>query len=320
MNSIKKKYAGKLIACAAFLFALPNPSQAQTGHQQIFILGDSVSDAGNRYLMTGESTKSPYPLVPTYPYNMGGFHYSNGKTWAERIAQDLNDVSGGKASRAAPGKNGNYAHGGARGRNNVDHPSPDSLEQAMTLVVDYNGAPPDALYVVQFGGNDVRDALEAAQSDQSLATSFGILFNAVYEVQGTINSLYAAGARNFLVANSPDLANTPAINLSGPVAGFLTGIFVGTYNGELENRLIELETKPGIVIHRFNMFDFTNKLVSNPGDYGLTNVTSPCLNFLVESGGKCDNPEDYLFWDGLHPTAVGHRAIAKAALAALNGN
>ncbi len=307
------------MACGAIFAACPGLAYAEAGYKEIFILGDSVSDSGNRYLMTGETTKSPYPLIPTYPYAMGGHHYSNGKTWAERIAQELNDVSGGKASLANPGKNGNYAYGGARGRTNPDHPSPDGYEQAQTLLLDNGGASPDALYVIQFGGNDVRDALDAAKSDASLATSFGILFGAVYEVKATINLLYAAGARHFMIANSPNLANAPAVSLAPPIVGFLTGIFVGTYNGELENRLLELEANPGIVLHRFDMYGFTNELVSNPGEYGLTNVASPCLNFLAETGGKCENPEQYLFWDGFHPTAAAHRAIAAAAMKVLNG-
>lgn len=315
----RKQNAYTLLACVVFLFALPGLSQAQTGYEDVFIFGDSVSDSGNIYLMTGQTTKSPYPLVPTFPYTIGGHHYSNGKTWAEQITKGLGDATGGKASRADPGKNGNYAHGGARGRNNSLHPSPDSLEQAQMLIADYNGAPSDALYVVQFGGNDVRDALDAARGDPTLGTSFAILFTAAAEVQATIQTLYDAGARNFLIANSPNLANTPAVNLMG--ASFITGIFVGTYNGELEGRLIALqETNADIVISRFDMYEFTNELVANPGDYGLTNVTAPCLNFLVENGGKCENPDDYLFWDGLHPTAIAHRAIAEAALSGLNGN
>lgn len=317
INMQKNAYA--VLACVVSLFALPGLSQAQTGYEDVFIFGDSVSDSGNIYLMTGLTTKSPYPLVPTYPYTIGGHHYSNGKTWVETFAKGLNDATGGKASRANPGKNGNYAHGGARGRNNTLHPSPDSLEQAQMFIADYNGAPSDALYVVQFGGNDVRDALGAAQDDPSLDASLGILFAAADEVGATIQTLYNAGARNFLVANSPNLANAPAIRFQDEVIGFLTGLFVGTYNGVLEGNLLALQANPDIVIHRFNMYEFTNELVDNPGNFGLTNVTAPCLNFLVESGGKCENPEGYLFWDGLHPTAVAHKAIAEAALSGLNG-
>lgn len=320
MDIQRKKVARSLLASLVLLLALPGLSQAQTEYEDVFIFGDSVSDSGNRYLMTGLTTTSPYVLVPTYPYAMGGHHYSNGETWAEHLAKNLQDTTGGKASLANPGKNGNYAYGGARGRNNVEHESPDSQEQAEKMIADYNGAPSGALYVIQFGGNDVRDALAAAQVDQSLATSFGILLQATYEVQGAIQTLYNAGARNFLIANSPNLVNAPAVSLQGGITAILTGIFVGTYNGQLENRMSELSGNPGIDVQLFNMYDFTNELVNNAETYGLTNVTAPCLNFVVASGGKCENPEGYLFWDGFHPTKVAHKAIAEAAVSGLDGN
>lgn len=283
----------------------------------VFVFGDSLSDAGNIHLLTGQTTKSPYPLVPTYPYTIGGFHYTNGKTWAERFAQRVGDVNGGKASRAHPGKNGNYAHGGGRGRNNALHPSPDSLEQAQSMIADFGGAPADGLYVVQFGGNDIRDAIAAiganADGSPNLSTSFAILYGAGAEVAGSIQALYAAGARHFLVANAPNVANAPAVTLQGAQAQYITGIFTATFNGVLEGYLQALEVLPGIRIDRLDMYGFTNELVADPGDYGLADVTSPCLNFLVDSGGKCDEPESYMFWDGMHPTAVVHDMLADLA-------
>jgi len=37
----------------------------------------------------------------------------------------------------------------------------------------------------------------------------------------------------------------------------------------------------------------------------------------MKSGAKCDDPEDRLFWDGVHPTAQGHEELSKFAAAAL---
>ena len=39
------------------------------------------------------------------------------------------------------------------------------------------------------------------------------------------------------------------------------------------------------------------------------NVTNACFN----GTSVCSNPDSYLFWDGIHPTAAGHRLIADAA-------
>ena len=322
MNAIKGLSTCILHVCAVLLFGLPGISHAQTGYGDVFIFGDSLSDAGNIYLLTGESSKAPYALVPTFPYTIGGHHYSNGKTWAEKLAQNLSDGTGGQASRANPGKNGNYAHGGGRARNNTMHPAPDSLDQVDMFIGDYGTASADALYVVQFGGNDLRDALAAVTFDSNgnldLSGSFAIIFAAVGELQWTIQRLYDEGARNFLVANAPNLVHTPAVKLAG--AELLAGFFTATYNGGLEGRLLALEANPGITIYRLSISDFTDDVVANPGDFGLSNVVAPCLNFLVESGGKCENPEDYLFWDGLHPTKAAHKQLADRALDVLNGS
>jgi len=305
------------ITCAILLISSPAVSYAQADFDDVFIFGDSLSDGGNMYELTGETSKAPYAVVPTRPYAIGGHHFSNGKTWAERLAQSLNDNSGGKASLRGPGRNGNYAFSGARARSGSGHSSPDSNTQILTYLGDYGSASPDALYVLQFGGNDLRDTLIAAQTDVNVA--FFIMQSAVQQIAADIQMLYAAGARNFLVANAPNLAHVPAIKLSG--ASGPAGFFTGLYNGGLEGGLQQLELGiPDINIYRLDMAGFIDDVVANPGDFGLVDTDFPCLTFFTESDAKCDNPEERLFWDGLHPTAAGHNALSAVALAAVNGD
>ena len=306
-----------LITCAFLLIGLPAVGYAQGDFDEVFIFGDSLSDAGNIYQLTGETSKAPYAAVPTRPYAIGGHHFSNGKTWAERLAQNLKDNSGGKASLQNRGKNGNYAFGGARARSGSGNSSPDSGTQILMYLGDYGSASADALYVVQFGGNDLRDALFAAQSDVNVA--FFIIQTAVQDLVANIGTLYAKGARNFLVANSPNLAHAPAVKFSG--ASGVAGLFTSLYNGGLEGALQQLEAGiQDINIYRLDMAGFTDDVVANPGDFGLTDTDFPCLIFFTESDAKCDNPEERLFWDGLHPTAAAHNALSVVATAVLNGN
>ena len=49
-----------------------------------------------------------------FPYEIGGFQFSNGKVWARIMARELETNRSGKASLFNPGKNGNYAIGGAK--------------------------------------------------------------------------------------------------------------------------------------------------------------------------------------------------------------
>lgn len=44
--------------------------------------------------------------------------------------------------------------------------------------------------------------------------------------------------------------------------------------------------------------------------YGFTNVTDPCFDQATSS--VCANPNSYLFWDGVHPTAHGAEIIGDA--------
>jgi outer membrane lipase/esterase len=66
-----------------------------------------------------------------------------------------------------------------------------------------------------------------------------------------------------------------------------------------------------------------DQAVAHPGQFGLTNVTTPVWT------GDFENPfsghfnatgaaqDKYLFFDHLHPTETGHLALASLALAAL---
>lgn len=309
MNRDKLYKGFAVYLCALMLVVLPAISQADDDFERIFIFGDSLSDAGNVFELTGNVSTAPYLVVPAAPYDIGGHHFSNGKTWAERFAADMNNNKGGKASLKKPGKNGNYAFGGARARAGTGG-SPDATTQVGMYLGDYGVARADALYVIQFGGNDLRDALVAAASDPNAA--IGIIQAAIGDLALNIQALYAAGARNFLVANAPNLAHAPAVKLAGisGVAGFFTGI----YNGGLEGGLQQLELfLPDIEIYRLDMAAFTDAVVANPGAFGLSVTDAPCLSFFTEMGAICDDPGEYLFWDGLHPTAAAHKELAEYA-------
>ncbi|QSJ14523.1 hypothetical protein JYQ62_21710 [Nostoc sp. UHCC 0702] len=54
--------------------------------------------------------------------------------------------------------------------------------------------------------------------------------------------------------------------------------------------------------------------IDKPEKFGLTNVTKACVSNLA----TCDNPNKFLFWDGIHPTTAAHRILAEAALKALS--
>ena len=97
-------------------------------------------------------------VVPSAPYARGGHHLSNGPTWIEQLAQPLGlSRSVNPAFRGSNPFAMNFAVGTARARNDFTNPSLSLLVSAF-LQKTGGVAQADALYVIQIGANDVRDA------------------------------------------------------------------------------------------------------------------------------------------------------------------
>lgn len=199
-----------------------------------------------------------------------GCRLSNGPVWAEVFAEGL-----GLSADTAYGGGTNYAIGGQR--------TDDVLNGQVPTFLFNNGfvADSDALYVLWAGGNDY------LQGEPPGST------NPTASVENVINSilgLSAAGAMDFLIPNLPILDP-----------------WAFQFNAELQNALDQLI---GLNIIQFDAFSLFLDMVTNPGDYGFTNATDPCLTDM----SLCANPDEYLLWDTVHPTAAGHAIIAAAAL------
>jgi hypothetical protein len=89
---------------------------------------------------------------------------------------------------------------------------PSLPEQVATFLSDLGGsAPASALYVVEIGGNDLRDALVAGLSGGAPAAQ-AVIQAALESVSDNLVQLYIAGARDFLIWSAPDIGLAPAIN------------------------------------------------------------------------------------------------------------
>jgi phospholipase/lecithinase/hemolysin len=299
-------------AIGLFIVALFTASAAQADdHRRIVAFGDSLSDPGNAFVLTMNVSLPPFQLIPDAPYARGGMHFSNGPTWVEQLGDALDaERSVGPALRK-PLVFSNYAVGGARAR---VHGPFDLTTQVDLFLRDFgNNAPSDALYVVYFGSNDVRDALgQLANPTDSMAT----LEAAVLALQNNLLRLYAAGARHFLVPNVPDLALVPAVSMQGPMAQGAANWLASSFNSGLETVLSGLGNA-GLQITRLDVFGLIDAAVAAPANYGLSNVTQPCIAVGVTVHPYCPDPDHYLFWDGIHPTRAAHAIIAWRAAVAL---
>lgn len=305
-----------MFAVGVFLFmALAAGAAAAGQYQRLIVFGDSLSDPGNAFVLVNRVSVPPFELIPDAPYARGGLHFSNGSTWVEQLAADLHlEASVGPALRA-PGVFSNYAVGAARAR-------PGALDDLGSQVVSFLGAfggaaPPEALYVVFIGSNDLRDALVALGMDPSGNTSFAYLNAALGAINDNLTALASAGARQFLVANMPDVGLTPAVRVQGPAAQAAALTLVTAFNNGLEAILGGLEANTPAHIARFDVFGILNQVVADPAAAGLADAMDSCITPDIRVGAFCAQPDGFLFWDGIHPTRAGHAILAQRAEAVL---
>lgn len=305
-----------LVACAALGFATTVAADRSGEGTRLVVFGDSMSDPGNAFVLLREAEVPPFDLVPDAPYARGGLHFSNGETWVEQLAALLEGRLSAGPALVQPQVFSNYAVGGARARS---YGAFELGTQVQLYLADAGGsAPADALYVVFVGGNDVRDALSALVADPGGATSTVILQQALGAIHRNLAALYGAGARNFLVANVPDLALLPAVRLQGPAAQGAARTLTGNFNAGLAAVLAGLEADPGVHLVRLDVYSILGEVVAAPATVGLTEVEQPCITPGTNARPFCAHPDEYLFWDGIHPTRAGHRILAQQAKSAID--
>jgi phospholipase/lecithinase/hemolysin len=108
---------------------------------------------------------------------------------------------------------------------------------------------------------------------------------------------------------------TPAIRLldqMSPGAAQLATGLSQSFNAGLGGVLTDLSALPGIRISRFDAYALLTGIVADPQSYGLTNAREACVMPSAEPF-FCQAPDDYLFWDGIHPTRAAHTIVAQAA-------
>jgi len=268
----------RLLASLSLLFVLTFGAAPALSYTDTFVFGDSLSDSGAFDHLLGGA------FCPPAPY--AGCRFSNGPTWAENVATAL----GNSADTAyAPGGGTNYAIGGERSDELFASGSAINGGQIPNFSTDVGGvADPNALYIIWAGGNNFLQNSPPGTFDPAAAAT---------DIVQAVSDLSVLGAQNFLVANLP--INDP---------------WAFAFNATLSGGLATLGTaNPTLDIIEFDTLSVLLGATLNPAAYGLTNVLDPC--FDEGAGTVCANPNEYLLWDTVHPTARGHEILSDAALA-----
>ncbi len=278
----------KVLAVALALFAglgFARPANADAPYSQIVVFGDSLSDTGNVFLATGGAEVGP-------PYYRGRF--SNGPVWVEVLAQEL----GLPVPRASLAGGTNYAWGGAEtGPGLSFFDTPNVGMQIDFFLADRGGLVGDELIVVAAGSNDLfwQAPFSPAQIAKNLAHDIRRLAN--------------AGGQTFLVPNLVAIGETPLFR--GTPDENRLNVLATEVNRQLSKELDDLENSLGITILRFDMAGVLDAMLLMPGEFGLSNVTDPA--WCEAENTIVPNPDEYLFWDVIHPTRVAHEIAGEAA-------
>jgi outer membrane lipase/esterase len=287
-------------ALAAVAFACP--PLAASPFTSLVVFGDSLSDSGNDALagaINPSQVITGNTYIPGAAYASGTF--SNGPVWASDVATAL-----GLSPLPSLAGGTNFAFGGARVATDAPGLPPSLASQINQYFgVTQNTASPNALYVIEGGGNDARDALAAAAvSPNPLAVIASAAFAFATSVDGLVSELKGAGAQHIVVWDTPNIGLAPAVRAAGPGASLLGSILALAMNVDLANKL---SGEAGVSI--FDIFGLGTSITANPAAFGLSNVTDACG---APSNG-CD-PATAEFWDGIHPTAFAHSEIAESFL------
>ncbi|MEE9598718.1 MAG: SGNH/GDSL hydrolase family protein [Acidiferrobacterales bacterium] len=207
------------------------------------------------------------------------------------------------------------------------------------LVDHVPSAPSDALYVVMIGGNDVIDAANALAKLIIGSTPDempgAIIAAAVAAIGDNINLLIGAGARKFLVVNSPNIGSIPAIKIAAEEAGVPPALVRGLatfvtikFNRQLAERLGQIQAdQPLVEIKQFNLFRFFEGVRFVGKLFGVfENIEDACfdskayrdngrpvdLSSLFDEDCGVEKFDTFVFFDAIHPTGQVHRIVGKA--------
>lgn len=168
-------------------------------------------------------------------------------------------------------------------------------------------------------------AAAGVSSLQTAAQAQASVVAAAQQEVKLIGALQAAGAKNILVFNLPNIGVTPEATEQGASAAASLTELSAIYNGQLNAGLGQL----GKGIIPVNTFALLNQVIAHPGAYGFANVTTPACG-VGSSSVQCGpqgshlpytyapgTNQSYLFADGVHPTTAADALLSQVVLSEL---
>jgi outer membrane lipase/esterase len=304
--------------------------------KSIYSLGDSLSDVGTYSNAVVAGAAQQGVALPSIQYRFTD-NNPNGssKVWVENLADRLGLSL--VPSRINPVEVGGtaFAEGGARVSNPVGIGyAPQSLITTipMTTQVDRLLAAKPVLdsgdlVFLWAGANDGFVQFGTINAGGSPTTGLTAMATEAGVVASQVQRLRAAGAKFVVVALLPDLANTPfgaLVSQASPQGGQLLSALSSTFNTQAQAVI----PSAGAVVVDVNKL--LGDVIANPSKYGFNanalgatacgqnpNATGP--NDFFNTSLQCLglNADNFLFADGVHPSAKAHELFGQFAYSGL---
>jgi outer membrane lipase/esterase len=285
----------------AFLVLAMFGSLTARAYDAVIVFGDSYCDAGNVSYAAAQYgvvyPPPPYYFNPAAPSKGGGGRFSNGPIWLDHLAG-----AWGLPLAASLAGGTDYAFGGALMLTPTTLqglPIPSVEEQVAAYLASTGGkADPNALYIIEGGGNDILSATD-------LSANLGAELGAA--TVGIVKTLEAAGAKSFLVPDFIDVGLLPAAAAGGPTFIKFASDTSAAVNQILRTSLeAEALKHPSDQFYQISVFQTFLAVAHSKTHFGFTDVVDPCLG----ASSICADPDHTLFWDDFHPTEFGQAFFA----------
>ena len=312
---------GIALACVVS-FAVASFGQAPA-FTRVVVFGDSLSDTGNVRAQTNAKSSGAIDY-PSHTFNYDNGRFTNDTDtdpashtylgiWHEQLARTFLGLPA--ATNSLGGSTGlNYAFGGATtvdGQHQEIESTPvgdisitvDDMGKQVDDYLAQHTVDPAALYIIWGGSNDIRNDDTSA----SVTATVG-------RVEGLVSKLANAGAKYIMVPNVVPIGDVPQYAGTAKVgpanqasAEYRKELALGL--DALQNTLASQGLTP--TIYRPDEWADAVRIYSNGPRFGFTNIDNPSQD------NSSANPDQYLFWDDLHPTTAGHYRLALTAFNAI---
>ncbi|KAJ3036824.1 hypothetical protein HDV00_002377 [Rhizophlyctis rosea] len=271
---------------------------------KVTVFGDSLSDNGNAFQLDNQ-------VFPPPPYDGGRF--SNGPVWNEKVKGNVLSVK--LSNKAYAGATTGTSTGYVTDLSGTNYAVPSMLEQVNSYTASgqlKNDFTMTSMYVLFAGGNDYNNKLVKGLSNVTVD-------NVISNIRTSATTLINGGARNIVLINIPPASKSPRlIAMNNPTVSAIMDGLITQHNAALTPLVADLKTAGAKSVLVFDMFSLVKDMAENPTTYGFTNVQQPCVDLVA--GTTCGTPDEYMFWDQLHPTAKTHGVIAEKMTAFLKAN